>query len=65
MPKRKAHKGAAKRFKVTGSGKVKHKKANLRHILTKRSAKQKRPLRAKQILCKSDEKVIKDLLTVA
>ena len=42
MPKMKTKKSAAKRYSLTGSGKVKHKKQNLRHILTKRSPKRKR-----------------------
>ena len=37
MPKMKTKKSSAKRFHLTGSGKVKYKKMNLRHILTKRS----------------------------
>ena len=44
MPKVKVHKGAAKRFKKTGSG-LKRKQANKRHILTKMSTKSKRQLR--------------------
>ena len=43
--KMKTHKGAAKRFKVTGSGKVKRMKAYKSHILTKKSPKRKRNLR--------------------
>lgn len=45
MPKMKTNKGAAKRFKVTGSGKVKHRRANRNHILTKKSKARKRHLR--------------------
>ena len=45
MPKQKTHRGAAKRFKVTGNGKVKRWKAYKSHILTKMSAKRKRKLR--------------------
>ncbi|MCL2138019.1 MAG: 50S ribosomal protein L35 [Treponema sp.] len=45
MPKMKTKKSAAKRFSITGTGKVKYKKQNLRHILTKKSAKRKRNLR--------------------
>lgn len=41
MPKQKTKRAAAKRYSLTGSGKVKHKKQNLRHILTKRSPKEK------------------------
>jgi len=45
MPKMKAHKGARKRFKITGSGKVKRMKAFKSHILTKKTSKRKRRLR--------------------
>ena len=45
MPKMKTKKSAAKRYSFTGSGKVKYKKQNLRHILTKKSTKRKRKLR--------------------
>jgi large subunit ribosomal protein L35 len=44
MPKMKTHRGAAKRFKVTGSGKITRRKANLNHILEKKSPKRKRRL---------------------
>ncbi len=44
MPKLKTHKGAAKRFKKTGTGKVKRGHAFLRHILTSKSKKKKRKL---------------------
>ena len=45
MPKMKTHKGATKRFKTTGSGKVKRYKAFKSHILTKKTSKRKRNLR--------------------
>jgi len=45
MPKMKTKRAAAKRFSLTASGKVKYKKMNLRHILTKKSSKRKRKLR--------------------
>ena len=45
MPKLKTHKGAKKRFKVTGNGKVLYAKKNRRHILTKKTTKRKRQLR--------------------
>lgn len=49
MPKLKTHSGAAKRFKKTGSGKIKRGHSHLRHILTSKDTKRKRKL-AKQIL---------------
>ena len=45
MPKMKTNRGAAKRFKLTGSGKVKRNKAYASHILTKKSTKRKRNFR--------------------
>ncbi|MCB0278451.1 MAG: 50S ribosomal protein L35 [Calditrichaeota bacterium] len=54
MPKMKTHRGAAKRFKVTGSGKIKRKKSFKRHILTKKSTKTKRNLRGSTLVHKSD-----------
>jgi large subunit ribosomal protein L35 len=45
MPKMKTHKGAAKRFSLTGTGKVKRNKAFKSHILTKKTSKRKRNLR--------------------
>jgi len=63
MPKMKTHKGAAKRFKLTASGKVKRFKAYKSHILTKKSPKRKRNLRrASVIATKGDIKRMKRLL---
>jgi large subunit ribosomal protein L35 len=44
MPKMKTHRGAAKRFKITGSGRITRRNANLNHILEKKSASRKRRL---------------------
>jgi large subunit ribosomal protein L35 len=55
MPKMKTHKGAKKRFSVTGSGKVRRLKANKSHILTKKSAKRKRNLRRPSTLATPGE----------
>lgn len=54
MPKMKSKRSAAKRFSLTGTGKVKYKKMNLRHILTKKDKKRKRHLRASGILSEAD-----------
>ena len=62
MPKQKTSRGAAKRFKVTGTGKLKRRKAYLRHILTTKSPKQKRGLRAAAIVDPTNAKAIKRLL---
>jgi len=62
MPKMKSHKGAAKRFKKTGTGKLKRAKAFKSHILTKKSSKTKRNLRKTGYVSDSEAKVIKKLL---
>jgi large subunit ribosomal protein L35 len=63
MPKMKTHKGAKKRFKVTGTGKVKRLRANKSHILTKKDPKRKRRLRqATTIATNGEAKVIKRLI---
>jgi large subunit ribosomal protein L35 len=62
MPKMKTHRGAAKRFKATGTGKLKRNKAYKRHILTKKSPKTKRNLRHAEVMDPSNEKVMKKLL---
>lgn len=62
MPKHKTNKSASKRFKLTGSGKVKHKKAFLRHILTSKTTKNKRNLRKGSMLDKVDEREVKRML---
>ncbi|HMG01394.1 MAG TPA: 50S ribosomal protein L35 [Gemmatimonadaceae bacterium] len=63
MPKMKSHKGARKRFKITGSGKVKRMRAFKSHILTKKSSKRKRRLRqATTLTVRGEIKNIKRLL---
>ena len=63
MPKMKSKRCAAKRFSLTATGKVKYKKMNLRHILTKKSAKRKRNLRHAGIVSDADSaKIRKQLL---
>lgn len=54
MPKMKTHRGAAKRFNVTGSGKIKRNHAFKSHILTKKSPKRKRNLRKAAIMSAAD-----------
>ena len=65
MPKMKTKKAAAKRYHVTGTGKVRYKKQGLRHILTKKNAKRKRRLRLPAILSHVEEKRVKQLLPYA
>jgi large subunit ribosomal protein L35 len=62
MPKLKTHRGAAKRFSLTGTGKVKRSKAYASHILTKKTTKRKRNLRKSAILDDRDTKGIKRLI---
>ena len=62
MPKMKTKRAAAKRFKATGTGKLKRNKAYRRHILTKKTTKNKRNLRKAEVMDQSNEKVMKKLL---
>jgi large subunit ribosomal protein L35 len=62
MPKMKTHKGAAKRFKVTGSGKISRRKAFKNHILEKKSPKRKRRLSQEAILAPGDSARVERLL---
>ena len=62
MPKMKTKKAAAKRFSFTGTGKVKYKKMNLRHILTKKAPKRKMHLRHAGILSEDSSKAIRKQL---
>ncbi len=62
MPKIKTNRGAAKRFKKTGSGKVVYSKSHGSHILTKKSRKRKRSLRKSHIADKTNSKALKALL---
>ncbi|MDR1014640.1 MAG: 50S ribosomal protein L35 [Coriobacteriales bacterium] len=58
MPKMKTHRGSAKRFRVTGSGKIMRAKAYKSHILEKKSQKRKRNFRHESEVATSDYKVI-------
>ncbi len=62
MPKLKTNSSAKKRFKLTGTGKIKRKHAFKNHILTKKETKQKRNLRYMSVVNKADEPNIKHLL---
>lgn len=62
MPKQKTRKAVAKRCKVTGTGKIKRTSAGGSHILTGKSRKQKRSMRAGAMVSKSDHKRIKECL---
>lgn len=62
MPKMKTHRASAKRFKITGTGKLKRGKAFKSHILTKKSTKTKRNLRKTTYVDSTQEKTVKKLL---
>ncbi|MCK9547036.1 MAG: 50S ribosomal protein L35 [Sphaerochaeta sp.] len=62
MPKMKTRSAVAKRFRVTGGGKVLYKKQGLRHILTKKSSKRKGNLRATGVLSDVEAKRVKGML---
>lgn len=62
MLKLKSNRGAAKRFKATGTGKVKHYKAFASHLLTSKTTKRKRTLRKSVLVNKRDERNIHRLL---
>ena len=62
MAKLKTNRGAAKRFGVTGSGKIKRRKAFRRHILTSKTTKQKRHLSKVGIVDGANEKAVRRLL---
>jgi len=62
MPKLKTHRGAKKRFKVTGSGKIMRMKANASHILTKKNRKRKRNLKTSTVVVSEEYKRVKALL---
>lgn len=63
MPKMKTHRGAAKRFKKTGSGKLKRSHAYTSHILEHKSPKRKRNLRKGAVVSSGDQKRIASMLT--
>lgn len=61
-PKLKTHRGAAKRFKITGSGKIVRRKAGGNHILTKKNSRRKRALKKDALVHETDKKNIKQLI---
>jgi large subunit ribosomal protein L35 len=65
MPKMKTNRAAAKRFKVTGSGRVRRPKVGGQHMLSRKSRKQKRRLRDNDMVHGSMEKRIKTMLPYA
>ena len=64
MPKQKTRRGAAKRFKLTGSGKLKRNKANHRHMLIRRSKTVKRKMKKSGLVDGSDRQKVRRMLGV-
>ena len=64
MPKNKTHSGAKKRFKITGSGKVKRQQANRRHYLEHKSSRLTRRLKGDKLVSKGSLKQIKRMLGI-
>jgi large subunit ribosomal protein L35 len=64
MPKMKSRRGAMKRFKITGGGKVKRAKAGRSHLATGKTRKRKRQLRKPTLVHKYEQKRIKKLISV-
>ena len=64
MPKQKTRRGAAKRFKLTGSGKLKRNKANHRHMLIRRSKTVKRKMKKSDLIDGSDRQRVRRMLGV-
>jgi large subunit ribosomal protein L35 len=62
MPKMKTHSGTAKRFRITGRGKVMRRRANMNHLLEHKASKRTRRLSQEQVVAPSDAKKIKKLL---
>jgi len=64
MPKQKTRRGAAKRFRLTGTGKLRRNKANHRHMLIRRSKTVKRKMRNPGLVSKPDERKVRRMLSV-
>ena len=62
MPKKKTHRGAAKRFRVTGGGKIRRSQANKSHLLTKKGRQRKRALRKGALVSAADQSTIRALI---
>ncbi|MCK9238940.1 50S ribosomal protein L35 [Desulfocurvus sp.] len=65
MPKLKTNRSAAKRFKLTGSGKIARRRQGLRHILTKKNAKRKRRLGQGALVDSTNESAVKRMVPKA
>ena len=65
MPKIKTRKGVAKRFRFTASGKVKKKKAGLRHLMSSKNSRRKKKLGRPSVLTRTETRLIEKLLPYA
>ena len=64
MPKMKTRRGAAKRFKLTGTGRIRRNKANHRHMLIRRSNSTKRKMRNAGFVCRAEENRVRRMLGI-
>jgi large subunit ribosomal protein L35 len=64
MPKMKTHSGAKKRFRVTGTGKLMHRRAGRNHLLEHKSSKRTRRLANEEVMAPADAKKAKKLLGI-
>ena len=62
MPKMKSHRGAAKRFRRTATGKIVRSRSNKQHILTKKSSRRKRRLRKRALVSSAEHKRLQQML---
>lgn len=62
MPKFKTHSGAKKRFKLTGSGKIRRQRANRRHYLEHKSSRLTRRLKGDVVVAKADQRTIRRMM---
>ena len=62
MPKMKTRRGAAKRFRVTGSGKLRRNKANHRHMLIRRSKSARRKMRQPDLISSRDSRKVRRMI---
>lgn len=65
MPKQKTHKGTQKRFRLTATGKAKHRHSGTSHLAYRLTKKQRRKLRGTTVVCKAETKKIVTVLTPA
>jgi large subunit ribosomal protein L35 len=63
MPKMKSNRASSKRFRTTGSGRIRRNKAYASHILTKKTQKRKRKLRKSGMVAAADEKRLRQLIS--